>query len=85
MTHNALGCMRCMGYYRIAQLTSPLGLLTEWGDFGHTNAASLSYPGLLTAAGLSWNDKPCVRGLALCLLNVPAVLDLGFVRPYSCT
>jgi len=35
-----------------------LGLvLTDWGDFGHLQPLEVSYPALITAAGLSWNSK----------------------------
>lgn len=29
--------------------------LTDWGDYGHLQPLPVSYPGLATAAGLSWN------------------------------
>jgi hypothetical protein len=37
-------------------------LLTDWGDYGHTQPFSISYPGILAAAGFSWNNEPPVCG-----------------------
>ncbi|EGD79073.1 hypothetical protein PTSG_02041 [Salpingoeca rosetta] len=37
-------------------------LLTDWGDFGHTQPLCLSYPGIVTGAGFSWrvDSKACI-------------------------
>eukprot|EP00051_Salpingoeca_urceolata_P002509 m.50870 g.50870 ORF g.50870 m.50870 type:complete len:982 (-) comp12181_c0_seq2:62-3007(-) len=33
-------------------------LLTDWGDNGHIQPLSVSYPGIVTAAGFAWNPTP---------------------------
>ncbi|EDQ85770.1 uncharacterized protein MONBRDRAFT_28983 [Monosiga brevicollis MX1] len=40
-------------------------MITDWGDHGHTQPWSVSYPGLTAFAGLSWNRfaTRCVEGV----------------------
>jgi hypothetical protein len=49
-------------------------LITDWGDFGHMQPPSISYPGYLVGAGCAWNATTA-PDLATLRRNSPELID----------
>jgi len=58
-------------------------LVTDWGDFGHMQPPSVSFPGLLVGAGCAWNSEVATDLRALRKASADLLDHWAFAAPGS--